>query len=148
MGWLTNTHTRRWHVAKQTVGQGHLYQGRYKSFICEQDQHLLTVLRYVERNAKTANLVQKTEHWKWSSIWRREQGTERHKKILSAWPTPIPEDYLSLINEPITSNEIMKLERSEEKSVPFGKDRWIERIVAKYNIAQILRGVGRPKNGG
>ncbi len=39
MSWLSNTHTRRWHVAKNTVGQGHLYQGRYKSFICEQDQH-------------------------------------------------------------------------------------------------------------
>jgi putative transposase len=68
MSWLSNTHTRRWHVAKNTVGQGHLYQGRYKSFICEQDQHLLTVLRYVERNAKTANLVKLAEEWKWSSV--------------------------------------------------------------------------------
>ena len=34
MGWLTNTHTKRWHVSKKTTGQGHLYQGRYKSFIC------------------------------------------------------------------------------------------------------------------
>lgn len=50
MSWLTNTHTRRWHVAKETVGQGHLYQGRYKSFIIQQDNHLLTVLRYIERN--------------------------------------------------------------------------------------------------
>ena len=90
MSWLTNTHTRRWHVSKGTVGQGHLYQGRYKSFVCEQDQHLLTVLRYVERNAKTAGLVKKAENWRWSSLWRREHGTQTQKKIISPWPTDMP----------------------------------------------------------
>ena len=33
MGWLTNTHTRRWHTSKNTIGEGHLYQGRYKAFL-------------------------------------------------------------------------------------------------------------------
>ncbi|MEX0933691.1 MAG: hypothetical protein WD003_00300 [Candidatus Paceibacterota bacterium] len=83
MGWLSNTHTRRWHIAKDTVGQGHLSQGRYKSFICEQGQQLLTVLRYVERNAKTANLVKRAEDWRWSSVWRRENRTSKQKKLLS-----------------------------------------------------------------
>lgn len=63
MAWLTNTHTRRWHVSKGTVGQGHLYQGRYKSFICEKNEYLLTLLRYVERNAKRANIVVRAEKW-------------------------------------------------------------------------------------
>jgi putative transposase len=145
MSWLTNTHTRRWHVAKQTVGQGHLYQGRYKSFICEQDQHLLTVLRYVERNAKTANLVKKAEEWKWSSIWRREYGTDMQKKLLTVWPATIPKNYLRELNDPLTNAEIAKLEKSEEKSIPFGRDAWIERKVEQYNIEQVLRSVGRPK---
>ena len=35
MGWLSNTHTRRWHTAEKTIGHGHLYQGRYKSFLCQ-----------------------------------------------------------------------------------------------------------------
>src|SRR3989344_9619062 len=47
MGWLTNTHTRRWHTKKGTIGQGHLYQGRYKSFICQNDFHFLALVRYV-----------------------------------------------------------------------------------------------------
>ena len=59
IGWLTNTHTRRWHTEKNTVGQGHLYQGRYKSFICQNDSHFITLVRYVERNAKKANLVKR-----------------------------------------------------------------------------------------
>lgn len=148
MSWLTNTHTRRWHVTKQTVGQGHLYQGRYKSFICEQDQHLLTVLRYVERNAKTANLVKKAEEWKWSSVWRREYGTDTQKKLLAVWSTIIPKNYLRELHEPLTNAEIVKLEKSEEKSIPFGRDAWIEKKVEQYNIEQVLRSVGRPKKGG
>lgn len=111
MGWLTNTHTRRWHVAKATVGQGHLYQGRYKSFLCEHDKHLLTILRYVERNAKKANLVQKAEQWKWSSVWRREYGTEEQKKILSLWPMTVSKKYHEILNTPLTnkSGEIIWL---------------------------------------
>ena len=47
--WLTHTHAMRWRVAHRTVGYGHLYQGRFKSFPVQSDEHLLTVLRYVER---------------------------------------------------------------------------------------------------
>ena len=61
MGWLSNTHTRRWHASKGTIGEGHLYQGRYKSFLCQDDNHFLTLARYVERNAKRANLVKNAE---------------------------------------------------------------------------------------
>jgi len=50
MRWLTLTHAQRWKHAHDAVGHGHLYQGRFKSFPIEQDGHLLTVLRYVERN--------------------------------------------------------------------------------------------------
>ena len=148
MSWLTNTHTRRWHVSKDTVGQGHLYQGRYKSFICEKDQYLLILLRYVERNAKRANLVKKAEEWQWSSVWRREKGTLKQKKILSQWPIPLPKDYLSILNQPLTTSEEDSLERSEEKSVPYGADTWVFKIVKKYKIEQVLKGVGRPKNSG
>ena len=148
MGWLTNTHTRRWHVAKATIGQGHLYQGRYKSFLCEQDQHLFTVLRYVERNAKTANLVQNTELWKWSSVWRREYGTEEQKKILASWPTTVPKNYLEVLNTPLTKNEEDAIERSEAKNIPYGSDLWVDRTITRYGIEQVLRSVGRPKNGG
>ena len=148
MSWLTNTHTRRWHVAKETVGQGHLYQGRYKSFICEQDRYLLKLLRYVERNAKRANLVKKAEDWQWSSVWRREKGTLKQQKLLSQWPIDLPKNYLSLLNEALTASEEESLERSEEKSIPYGADTWVDKIVKKYKIEQVLKGVGRPKNGG
>jgi len=148
MSWLSNTHTRRWHVAKDTVGQGHLYQGRYKSFIIEQDQHLITVLRYVERNAKRANLVKKAEQWQWSSVWRREKGSPEQATLLSTWPTAMPNNYLKILNQPLTSAEEEALERSEEKSIPYGSDTWVNKTVKRFGIEQVLKGVGRPRNGG
>ncbi|TSC62489.1 MAG: putative transposase [Parcubacteria group bacterium Gr01-1014_48] len=149
MTWLTNTHTRRWHVMKQTVGQGHLYQGRYKSFLCETDSHFVTLVRYVERNAQKANLVQRAENWRWSSVWRRENGTERQKKLLSQWPVSEPHQYLALLNEPQTQAEEDALERSITKNIPFGTEQWQGVIIKKYGLEQTLRSVGRPrKNGG
>ncbi|HED37732.1 MAG TPA: hypothetical protein ENI76_05750, partial [Ignavibacteria bacterium] len=35
MQWVTLTHTQCWHAKNRTVGTGHLYQGRYKSFLIE-----------------------------------------------------------------------------------------------------------------
>lgn len=50
MAWLALTHTQRWHARRGSAGSGHLYQGRYKAFLVEADDHLLAVCRYVERN--------------------------------------------------------------------------------------------------
>ena len=35
------------HVINRTNGSGHLYQGRYKSFIVGSDEYLLTLIKYV-----------------------------------------------------------------------------------------------------
>jgi len=59
MTWLTLTHTQRWHARRRSAGSGHLYQGRYKSFLVEADDHLLAVCRYVERNPLRARLVRR-----------------------------------------------------------------------------------------
>jgi hypothetical protein len=63
------------------VGCGHLYQGTYKSFPVESDEHLLAVLCYVEANALRAGLVERAEEWRWSSLWRR-----RHAEVTDDVP--------------------------------------------------------------
>src|SRR6187402_1741820 len=55
--WLTVTHSQRWHAQHGTAGMGHVYQGRFKSFPIAADEHLLSVLRYMERNPLRAELV-------------------------------------------------------------------------------------------
>jgi len=93
-------------------------------------------------------LVKKAENWKWSSLWRREYGTAKQRRILSPWPTNTPRSYLKIVNEAITNKELERLEQSEEKSIPFGKDMWVDKMVKRYGIKQVLRGVGRPRKGG
>src|SRR5580700_182214 len=72
MQWLTLTHTQRWHAHHHTAGCGHLYQGRFKSFPVQSDEHFLTVCRYVERNALRAGLAAPAESWRWGSLWRHQ----------------------------------------------------------------------------
>jgi len=43
---LTVAHTRHYHKDRGTWG--HVWQGRFKSPVIEEDEHLLTVMRYVE----------------------------------------------------------------------------------------------------
>ena len=145
VGWLTNTHTRRWHTEKGTIGQGHLYQGRYKSFLCQDDNHFLTLVRYVERNARRANLVKISENWRWSSAWRRENGTAKQKKFLSTWPVPKPKNYSKWLNQAQTEDEEEAIKRSIVKSNPFGGNSWVDSVVKRFSLEQTLRKVGRPK---
>ena len=65
MQWLLTTQVRRHH--RRHGSSGHLWQGRFKSFPVQEDKHLLTVLRYVERNPLRAGLVEAAEDWDWSS---------------------------------------------------------------------------------
>ena len=65
MQWLLTAHVRRYHRHYET--SGHVWQGRFKAFPIQQDDHLLTVLRYVERNPLQAGLVERAEARRWSS---------------------------------------------------------------------------------
>ena len=83
-GWLTLTHTQRWHAHRQSTGSGHVYQGRFKSFPVQDDDHFCTVSRYVERNALRANLVERAEDWRCGSLYRWKLGTAKEKSLLAA----------------------------------------------------------------
>ncbi len=123
-------------------------KGRYKSFICQKDDYFFNLVRYVESNAKKANLCRFAEDWQWSSIYRREKGSTKQKEILSKWPIDIPNDYLSLVNQYQDINEEKIIENSIAKSNPYGDIDWVKKVVKDFGLEQTLRRVGRPKNGG
>lgn len=87
---LTTTHVRRWHLYRNSVGSGHLYQGTYKSFPIQDDGHFLTVCRYVEQNPLRAGLVARAEDWRWSSIGspNARRSEEDGRPLLAEWPLP------------------------------------------------------------
>jgi putative transposase len=143
--WLAHTHAMRWRVSRHTVGYGHLYQGRFKSLPVQADEHLLTICRYVERNALTANLEKRAEDWRWSSMWVRMHGTPEQKALLSDWPVERPRDWVKWVNTPITSKELSRLKTTLERGQPFGSDRWVIQMASRLNLEHTLRREGRPR---
>src|SRR5207237_9138119 len=78
--WLAHTHAVRWRTAHHTVGYGHLYQDRFKSFpVQSEGESIRAVCRYVERNALTARMVRRAENWRYGSLWVREHGSDEQR---------------------------------------------------------------------
>lgn len=146
MQWLSLTHTQQYHVWKQTIGHGHIYQGRYKSFLIEEDRYLWAAIKYVERNPVRAKLVRRVEQWKWGSGYRRLDGTTRERAILSDPPVNLPRNYRALVNEPDKDDDLANLRISAEKGRPLGTSKWTERMVERFQLQATLRGRGRPKS--
>lgn len=46
---------------------GHLFQGRYKAFLVEQDRYLEALIRYIHNNPVKAGLVDRAQAYRWSS---------------------------------------------------------------------------------
>jgi putative transposase len=149
MRYLTHTHTQRYHAHYKTIGYGHVYQGRYKSFPVQKDNHFLQLCRYVERNPLRAGLVEKAQNWKYSSLYIRQQGSKEQKNILSQWPIQETKNYTTWVNT-LQKDEEEKLKMirySIQKGRPFGNDSWVKTIATKLNILSTLRERGRPKKG-
>ena len=142
--WLTHTHVMRWRTAHDTVGYGPLYRGRFKSFPIQRDEHLLTVCRYVERNALTAGLVRRAQDWRWSSLHAREQGSEELRGVLSPWPVERPADWAARVNQPLTIKEKEAMELSMRRGRPFGDERWTAQTAGRLDLEHTIRGEGRP----
>ncbi len=145
MTWLTMTHTRRWHVMHDSVGTGHLYQGRFRSFPAQSDEHVLTVCRYVERNALRANLVARAEDWPWSSLWRRQFGGAEASDLLSDWPVPRPDDWLEWVNAPQSDDELAALRVCAQRGQPFGDGVWTAATADRLGLGSTFRQPGRPR---
>jgi putative transposase len=145
IGWLTLTHTQRWHAHRHAIGSGHLYQGRFKSFPIQQDEHFYSVARYVERNAMRANLVRRAELWPYGSLYRWLRGTADDRALLTAWPLPRKASWVDHVNEPLTELELAAIRRSVNRGAPLGDASWVERAVRRLNLQSTLRPRGRPK---
>ena len=145
IGWLTLTHTQRWHAHRESAGSGHLYQGRFKSFPVQGDEHFYTVCRYVERNALRANLVHRAEAWRWCSLHRWMQGSATEKALLSHWPLPREASWPEHVNAPQSEAEVMAIHQAIKRGSPLGDEAWTQRTAERLQLATTLTPRGRPR---
>jgi putative transposase len=141
---MTITHVRRWQEHRGYAGLGHVYQGRYKSFPVESDEHFWAVARYVERNALRAQLVLRAEEWRWSSLWRHHKGTAEERALLAAWPIERPADWVERVNYTDNERELESLRLSVRRGRPFGPPVWQKEIAKRLGLESAFRASGRP----
>jgi putative transposase len=94
MRWITVTHTQRWHAHRHSAGTGPVYQGRFKSFPVQTDDHFVTAARFVERNALRANLVSRAEEWRWLSLFQYVHRGTKFFEVINEWPLERPKDWV------------------------------------------------------
>jgi putative transposase len=141
---LTLIHTQRRHAHRGSAGTGHIYQGRFKSFVVQNDAHFLAVSRYVEANALSGKLVQRAEDWRWSSLWRVLRGRADQPPLIHPWPVTRPSDWLEYVNRPAEAAEIDAVRCSARRGAPYGDEAWTRGVAEQLGLQSSLRPRGRP----
>jgi putative transposase len=140
MQWLMTSHVRRYHSYYKT--SGHVWQGRFKSFIVQQDSHLLNVVRYIESNPVRAGIVPSATEWLWSSHnCRNQSGTG----FLTKLPVRLLEKWTEYVDQPQTESELERLRKSINRQTPYGSPGWQEKIVEALGLTSTMNPKGRPK---
>jgi putative transposase len=144
MHWLLTTHVRRY--LRHYQSSGHIWQGRFKAFPIQEDEHLLTVLRYIERNPLRAGLVERAEAWPWSSLcWlalpaQAPVGLEPGTVLRGR-------DWVEGVNPAMTEAEVERVRLCMCRDRPFGSDAWTTATGRRLGLESSLRLRGRPRSG-
>ncbi len=141
MQWLMTSHVRRYH--RHYNGSGHVWQGRFKAFPVQSDEHYLTVLRYVERNPLRANMVARSQDWEWSSL--KPTVRSGPEGLLCDGPIGKPAHWTRHVNGVETEAELKALRHSLARGTPFGDTQWQIRTAIKLGLESSLRPRGRPR---
>jgi putative transposase len=144
IGWLCTTHVRRWRAHRQNNGEGHVYQGRFKSFLVQRDEHFLALMSYVEGNRLRAGLVRRAEDWPWSSLVA-SAGADGVATALTAWPVDRPRNWVRVVNQPIEPRTADRLRTSIARGRPFGDETWVRRTVVRYGLQATVHDPWRPR---
>ena len=140
MQWLLTSHVRRYH--RHYRSSGHVWQGRFKAFPIQADAHLLTVLRYVERNplrakgwackAETLALV----------VGRHAPATWSVRGCTPARCRGA--DWLAWVNRPLTVAELAAVRECVARGTPYGTERWQRKTAVELGLeSACVREAGR-----
>jgi len=149
---LLVSHTQRYH--RFHGSGGHVWQGRFKSPLVQDDEHLLTLLRYVEANPPRAKLVQQAGEYRWSSFGAHGEGrpdalldpVESYQRLAvrAAWRC---RRWSAYVHQDPEEEELAAIRRSIETGLPFGDASWVDRLAKRLALDLTIRPRGRPRKG-
>ena len=89
---------------------GHIFQGRYKALLCQEEKYLLELVRYTHLNACKAGLVNLPEEYRWCShrnYLHPETNKFVHTKLVNSY-LPTIESFDDFIKSKVTlENELI-----------------------------------------
>lgn len=136
MQWLLTSHVRRYH--KHYGTSGHIWQGRFKSFPVQRDEHLLMVLRYVLQNPMRAGLCETVHEWPWSSARRRQ--------LVDRSPVDEQTRWSEQLEPQLDELQVTTIRECLNRQRPFGQSEWQTEMAVTFGLASTLRPRGRPRN--
>ena len=146
---LTIAHTWRYHKRHKT--SGHVWQGRFKSPVIQDDAHLLVVLRYIEANPLRAKMVADPAEYRWSSY--PCHGLGQDDPLLSPFPeweelgrteAERRRRWRAKVCAAQNEADLMSVRGSLRSGRPFGSSDWTEQMTRRLNIDLVPRPRGRP----
>ena len=140
MHWISSSYVRYYN--KRYKISGHLWQGRYKSFIVEQDSYLLVLLKYVEANPKRAKIVKLCQEYKYSSSYSRINNIK--DELVNIPPIELPNNWNKYINEEESKIDLDYIRNSIERQSPLGEELWQRNIAKECGVESTLNPRGRP----
>ncbi len=141
MQWLLTTYIRRYQ--RHYHSNGHIWQGRFKAFPVQEDDHLRVVLRYIERNALRAAVVERAEDWPWSSLHGASAGVTALIR-LDAGPAPRGDGWVEAVNSPMFETEVARVRESIRRDRPLGDKIWTLATAKELGLEYSLHPPGRP----
>jgi putative transposase len=147
---LLVSHTQRYH--RHYHSGGHIWQGRFKSPVIQNDEHLLAVLRYIEANPLRAALVQRAEEYPWSSY--RAHGLGEPNELIDRLITyedlsPLVKvrarKWAEKVHRPMDEAVLHAIRRSNATGLPYGDEAWTRRLANRLNLDLTIRPRGRPR---
>lgn len=135
MQWLGVAYTSRFNLKNHC--SGHLFRGRFKSMLVENDAYLLQLSYYIHRNPLRAGLVKRLADYRWSSYKAYAYGKDRpellNTEVLLAQLVKAPDQ-----NEAYRKN-IQKYAKEEARAwedlrhgIILGSERFVESIKERF----------------
>jgi putative transposase len=147
---LLVSHTQRYH--RHHRSGGHVWQGRFKSPVIQDDEHLLIVLRYIEANPLRAKIVARAEDYPWSSYRAHALGEANDLldncstfEELSPYPAVRQRKWAESVHAPLAAATLESVRRSNQRGLPLGDAAWVKRLSKKLALDLTIRPRGRPR---
>ena len=131
---------------------GHVFQGRYKSYIVQKEAYLLHCCRYIVLNPWEAKLVDHPKEWKWSSYSATAGLTKPPPLLTKDWLLEIfgsdvkraRNNYVKFVEADMNGKR-SKLEYKYQLFL--GSDEFAESILKRYGPFSSMKGINNTQLG-